>query len=390
MFFSSLVDNIIKKLEDFGYDTFLAGTAVLNALEGRLNQEYSFYSRCSKEELQMVLKDYTYQKEKGCFEQKMDQALVSVYPISNQSLLSVLSDFTICMLYYHPNKGIIDLVHGMRDLKMGLIKPFFSSEKSIQSKPNLILKAILLAGTYEFTIEHSFIQYYYQHQTILNKIDEKERMVFLHSFFKISKIGKLLREYSFVFTYLFPELALLIDRKEENISLLEETITAIDYCQKNARVRLAILFHLLSPSYLQAIFSRYESSIDSLILLWIQNQNLPLENEEHLLYLSKNMKKEDLKDYFIFRRTISLAKREFDLIETIDTAEEKTYYLIQTGKNLDITMLEIHSDDLIKLGFPKNMIKKVLQKIQKEVYLNHLSNQKEELLEYAKTLISLE
>ncbi len=390
MFFSSLVDDMIRKLEGFGYDTYLAGTAVLNALEGRLNQEYAFYSRCSKEELEMVLKDFTYNPEKGYFEQKFNRFLIFVYPISNQSLLTVLSDFTICMLYYHPNKGIIDLVHGRRDLKIGLIKPFFSSEKNIQRKPDLILKAILLAGTYEFTIEHSFVQYYYQHQTILNGIDKKERMAFLHSFFKLSKIGKLLREYSFVFINFFPELAFYISRKEESISLLEETITAMDYCQKNVRVRLAILFHLLPPSHLQTIFFKYETNIDSSILLWIKNQYLPLEKEEHLLDLSKNMTKEDLKDYFIFRRTIVLTKKDFEQIHKIDIAEEKTNELIQTGKNLDVTMLEIHSDDLIKLGFPKNMIKKVLLKIQKEVYLNHLSNQREELLEFAKTLISLE
>ena len=163
---------IMKQLETAGYEAYVVGGCVRDALMGIAPKDWDITTSARPEEVKSVFsKTFDTGIEHGTVSIRYEHETyeVTTYRIDGAytdhrrpdavaftaKLYEDLArrDFTINAMAYHPQRGLIDYFEGQRDLKEGCIRCVGKAEERFEEDALRMLRAIRFAARLRFAIE---------------------------------------------------------------------------------------------------------------------------------------------------------------------------------------------------------------------------------------------
>lgn len=167
---------LIQELEELGYESWLVGGAVRNALLGQISADYDITTKAEPEQILVSLSDKykiiptglkygtvtiiinhhinvevtTYRSEHGYSDARHPDRVKYVTNIKED--LS-RRDFTINAIAWHPDRGLLDEFNGTSDLHLGIIKTVGEASERFAEDPLRILRALRFSSTLGFRLE---------------------------------------------------------------------------------------------------------------------------------------------------------------------------------------------------------------------------------------------
>lgn len=165
-------ENILKQLEAAGYEAYVVGGCVRDAILGRVPGDWDITTSARPEEIKKV---FRYTVDTGIQHGTVTVLIegepfeVTTYRIDGEyedarhpkevaftaSLQEDLRrrDFTINAMAYHPDRGLVDLYGGIRDLQEHQIRCVGCAEERFGEDALRILRALRFASQLDFDIE---------------------------------------------------------------------------------------------------------------------------------------------------------------------------------------------------------------------------------------------
>lgn len=430
------VIEVIKRFKECGFEAYIVGGAVRDALLNRENYDFDISTSALPHEIQKVFPEAVPYGHFGTFLYLIKEIKIEITPFRNDapgrkpsytfggSLEDDLSrrDFTINSIAYDPlEEKIIDPYGGIEDIKNKIIRCTGSS-KRIWEDPLRALRAVRFMAQLNFTIEPSTLYALKAKAKLLDTIS-KERI--RDEFSKI-----LLSNYSYeglvmllltgLLDHIIPELleGMGVEHYNKPYDVLEHNIIMSKYLDKKLYLQLAGILHDIGKPFCA---EKKEYGLD-----FPNHHEISAKIAEEVLkrlkYDSKTIKKAVflIKNHmFIFypqddlykaRKLISRVGWDniYDLIEIRMADRLASGFTKAVGpglanlinkigileqENLDYTLkdLAVTGEDLIKeLNLkPGPLLGKILKELLEEILKDPSLNKKEILLEIAKNKFKL-
>ena len=250
-------------------------------------------------------------------------------------------DFTINTICFDKDLNIIDYYDGIKDLKKKIIKSVGNADEKFKEDPLRILRAIRFSTYYKF------------------KLDKDVKNAIINN-------KELLRELSY-------------ERKKEELSKI--------FCSNNKKYGINLLkkLELLEPLELKNIDN--VKLTNDLIGVWATITDVPYaftKKEKELIKKINLLMNEDINDVFVQYRygfyPISVVG-DLKKLNAKRLSQKYNDLPIKDRDEINITPEEICE---ILQKEPGNFIKDVMEKIEKEILLKKLVNEKEIIKKYIK------
>lgn len=270
LFIPRYVENILYRLEKFGYEAFIVGGSVRDLILGKEPADFDITTNAKPEEIEEIFKEYKtilVGKEYGTVVVVQDEGNIEVttYRLEaeyldgrkpskvyfSDEIEEDLSrrDFTINAMAYNKSKGLIDLFSGQKDLENKLIKTVGNPIERFEEDHLRILRAIRFATQLGFYIEEETKNSCTQMGYLLKKISA-ERI--REELFKIllsdrPSYGIRLMEDLDILEIIIPELKETVGFDQKNPhhekDVFEHILCVVDHTPPVLEIRLAALFH---------------------------------------------------------------------------------------------------------------------------------------------------
>lgn len=343
------VNNILRRLNDNGYECYVIGGYVRDYLLGYNTNDYDLCTNASILNLKLILKDYPIVAINfNTLVIKFDDINIDITPYRKEivynkrrpvqyELVNTLSedivrrDFTINTICLDYNSNIIDLINGQQDLNKKIIKAVGNVDKKIKEDPLRILRALRFSAYLNFSIDKCLEC-------------------------AIKKYGNLLMSLSY-------------ERKKEEINKLIKVR------------RLDILKRYDLVKYLDIKLDKV-SYYDSDILVWLQLDYLGkycvTRKEKKLIKKIKELNTLGLTDYNMYKYGLDISSvvAEFKKVDILDR-----YNLLPIKSRADIN---ISSKDILSIIDNPKLINKVYIDLEKKIINKKLINEYDTIMSYLK------
>ena len=294
-------------------------------------------------------------------------------------------DLTINAMAWHPQRGILDPYGGKKDLEAGILRAVGLPEERFREDALRILRTLRLAAELGFVIEED---------TEAALVAERERLALVSAerlyieFARLITAGKaaqIIEKYWQVIAIFLPEFTVF-----SNSVIREKYLPQLDMLPAHLADRIAYLAalissginansmnpaisicrHLKCPKKLaREIVCLYELTITAL-----PADKLTVDGVRRQLAVFGR----SLDDLFLLKGLFGQPQEDIEELRKID--QELSSANLQGLKSIDIDGV-----DLIKLGFEGEAVGSVLNKLYQAVLCDGLANEKESLLERART-----
>lgn len=431
------VSHIIKTLNHHGYEAYLVGGSIRDLLIDLAPKDYDIATSATPEDVIRIFDqtlsvgikhgsimvyangeyyDVTTYRYDGDYENHR-------YPknvIFIDDLVEDLRrrDITINAMAYHPEKGIIDPFCGTDDLALRIIRAVGNPVERFKEDALRILRAIRLATTLNFNLEHT---------TLLAMVETMEGLRYIsferirEEFNGILLAKKPSRGISLLFhlgimKYIAPKLmptALFLQfNPHHNEDVLDHTLNVLDHTPSRLPLRLAALFHDTGKPYtfhmddkgIGHFYGHEKVSLslmeESLTLLRYDYKTIDLvgrliarhmvsvnmKNEVKMKKLILTIGEENLEDLRLLQHADYASKpnQNDHRKEAIDQFYLRLNDIIDRGDPMTVKDLAINGKDLMSLGLKQGKeIGRILNLLLDLVLHEPEKNEKETLLNYA-------
>jgi len=263
------IREILQKLEEENFESFIVGGCVRDLLMGRQPKDWDITSNAKPEEIQKIFPDSFYENEFGTVGVKIENQVVEITTYRTESKYTdkrhpddikfadkieddlKRRDFTINALAMDGKKRVVDLFDGKGAIASKTIQAVGNPEERFNEDALRMMRAVRLATILEFDIEKQTLEAIEKNHSMM-RIISKERI--RDEFIKIieapsAKRGMDLLRQSGLLQHTVPELleGVGVEQNLHHIyTIWEHNIRALDYaCSKNysTEVRLASLLH---------------------------------------------------------------------------------------------------------------------------------------------------
>lgn len=258
----------IRRLREAGYEAWIVGGCVRDALLGHAPTDYDLTTAALPEQTQAVfagekqvatglqhgtvtvlldgvpLEITTYRVDGGYTDARHPDGVTFTRSLREDA---ARRDFTINAMAYAPGAGLQDFFGGQADLAAGVIRAVGEPDRRFQEDALRILRAIRFAAVLGFTLEPETDAAARRNAPLLEKISA-ERV-----FSELSKLlcgpgtGKILRAYPDILGVILPELTPMVGFEQHNVhhcyDVYTHTAVAVDHVPPDLTLRLAMLFH---------------------------------------------------------------------------------------------------------------------------------------------------
>ena len=345
------VNNILRRLNDNGYECYIIGGYVRDYLLDRVNNDYDLCTNSPLSYLKILLKDYpVILTNYNTMVIRFDDINIDITPYRREiayckrkpvqyELVSTLSedlvrrDFTINTICLNYDNNVIDLMNGQDDLNNKIIKAVGDVEKKVKEDPLRILRALRFSAYLHFNIDKDLE-------------------------FAIKKYGVLLKDLSY-------------ERKKSEINKLIKIR------------RLDILKKYDLEKYLDIKLDRI-TYYEHHILVWMQLDYLGkycvTKKEKNLIIKIKELNASGLTDYNIYKYGFDLSclVAEFKKMEILDR-----YNLLPIKKRADIN---ISSKDILSIINKPRLLSKIYINLEKKIINKELINEYDIIMSYLKVI----
>lgn len=324
-------------------------------------------------------------------------------------------DFTMNALAYSPQKGIVDLVGGRKDIEDGIVRCVGDPNHRFQEDGLRMLRALRFASVYGMAIEAETASAIHRNKELLKGIAAERIQVELTKMLCGKGVTKVLEEFSDVIAIPIPEILPMFHFEQRNPhhdkDVWDHTIAVIESITPEPVLRWAALLHDIgkpscfslaeegighffghsdqSTSMAESILSRlrFDNASKEQIVRLVRYHDMPITADRKLIkrLLSKHgedatrqlielHKADTLGQSAICRHRIAIFEEVSQMINEI-LQEESCFTLKDLAAN---------GHDMMTLGFQGPTIGRVLQECLDAVLDEQIPNEHEALMAFAK------
>lgn len=414
-----IVEYAINKLNNNGFEAYLVGGSVRDAIMGYNISDYDITTNASLDEIKLVfsfdkVKEYSNNKTLCIIK---NHEYVEITPFKGTTIEEDLSnrDFTINAIAYDL-KEIIDPFKGRLDLFNKIIRCPIDSNITIANDPLRMLRAIRFSGKYNFQIDDELKDTMKANSDLFLTMKKDRMKIELDKILLLDNPSIYIKEYKEIFFNIFPGLRLCdgFDQqtKYHNLDVLSHILKVVDNVDCNLVSRLSALLHDIkkpecftkdekgghfyghwskSRDYANKILKdfNYSNDIIKRVCKLIEYHDYKIENNKKaILSFIYIFKTEDIDLLFDLKKADIIAQHpnyRYQIEELINlyVAVRK---IIDNKEYINIDTLAITNTELIDIGIIPTNIKDIVDKICLAIIDNKIKNSKTEIIEYIKNI----
>ena len=431
---------VIDRLEQAGFEAYLVGGAVRDAIYGKPSDDADVCTNAFPEEMQQVFEDFrciptglkhgtlTVLTEYGAVEvttyrvdgaysdhRRPDQVFFT------RSLEEDLArrDLTINAMAYSPKAGLIDPFGGQSDLKNKIIRAVGDPMRRFTEDALRILRALRFAARLEGTIEEETKKAILSLKSDLSFVAKERIREELLKLLVADGAVDILLAYAEVFCQIIPALSDCVHCTQNNphhaYSVYEHMARAVGNAPKAADVRMAMLLHDIakpkvkrtdekgidhfyghdrkSAEMAEKILTelRFDHHTKNRIVTWILFHDIFREYSMAILCRrAGKIGAENMEGMLQVCRADIMAQSEYrqeEKLRVLDAFTVGWEKVKSTRRPYRISDLKIGGRELIGLGLSGPSVGKLLEKLLNEVIDEKLANEKEALEKRAVQMI---
>ena len=329
-------------------------------------------------------------------------------------------DFTINAIACNGNE-IIDNFNGIRDLNNKVIRCVGNPDKRFNEDALRILRALRFSAVLNFKIETDTAESIHKNYKLLKNVSSERIFAELKKMLCGRNIYQILINFADVFSFIIPEVSPCLNFNQNNPhhnrTLWDHISASVDNIEPNAELRFVMLLHDLGKPIVMTTdkygISRFTGhSEKSFEIAQRVLKNLKCSNnfiqtvsvlvlEHDRIFVNKKSIKTFLNKYSEQTFLQILKIREADILAQSDYMRDKKLQNLQDAKGyyaqikaedscFKLSDLQINGDDLIKIGITDGKtIGRVLRGLLDMVISEHISNNRQELLDAAKGILDI-
>lgn len=268
LFVPSEIKNIIDRLNRSGFECFLVGGCVRDALLGLPVKDYDLTTSARPEEVidtfsdckvilnglkhgtvTLIFGNYpieitTYRIDKDYSDGRRPDSVAFTRNLSEDL---ARRDFTMNAICYHPNQGIIDPYGGIKDIQNKIIRSVGNPARRFEEDALRILRALRFSSVLGFSIEENTSLALFYEKKRLKNISAERIFSELKMLLCGTNIKQTILNYFDVFSLLMPEIAAMKDFEQNSkyhiYDVLTHTLIVVENVPPDPVMRLAALFH---------------------------------------------------------------------------------------------------------------------------------------------------
>lgn len=199
--------NILKKIEDKGFTSYIVGGYVRDFLLGKESVDLDIITNATPKDLSEIFKeDICNFKGYGSLKLTIDNQIIDITTFRREldyqngrpiieyttSLEEDLKrrDFLINTLVMDKDENIIDLLGGREDLKNKIIRTVMEEEKELTEDPNRILRALRFMTVLDFKLSDTLKEFIINNKILIKTISQVKKKEELDKIFKSDNIDK--------------------------------------------------------------------------------------------------------------------------------------------------------------------------------------------------------
>ena len=325
-------------------------------------------------------------------------------------------DFTVNAMACDAHGRILDLFGGQKDLEAGIIRCVGDPNRRFDEDALRVLRALRFASVLNFEIEpetEKAIRHLYPAMAEVAPERIREELLKLLCG---EGVGRILRAYPEVFSFLIPVLGPCIGYDQENphhlFTVWEHTIRAVENIEPDPVLRMTMLLHdtgkpaarvtddhgighypghqkisaRLALETVQAL--RFDRATEERIVRLVEAHDIPLSTDPKLLLHRLNrFGEKDLRALFLIHRADRIAtgtRNPEHAKEHCKDLSDALDRLLSGQPCYTLKQLEINGNDLLALGFRGKTVGETLNALLNQVMDGDLPNRRDALLQAAK------
>ena len=262
------VSAVLDRLNDGGFEAYLVGGCVRDALMGREPHDFDVTTSALPKETSKVFRKMPVIKtgiKHGTvmvLSQKMPVEVTTFRAdgeyLDNRRPESVTfvpdlesdlgrRDFTVNAMAWSRERGVVDLFGGREDLKNGIIRCVGDPEKRFNEDGLRIMRALRFASRLGFEIEPATAAAIHAQSYLLKNISAERLFIELKGLLMGDGVERVLNEFSDVLFRFLPELAPMADTPQYNphhfLDVWRHTSMSVGAAKQDHITRLTMLFH---------------------------------------------------------------------------------------------------------------------------------------------------
>ncbi len=326
-------------------------------------------------------------------------------------------DFTMNSIAYNDENGIVDFHGGENDINNKIIRCVGDPDKRFNEDALRIMRAIRFSSVLGFQIENHTKEAIFKNKELLRNISAERIASELIKTLCGNNVFNVLIEYIDVLGEVIPELLPMKGFEQNNIhhiyDVWEHTAKAVESIEPSPILRLSALFHDIGKpdSYIEKkgmghfyghanvsceitknILDRLklDNYTKDTVTQIVKLHDFPIKDDRFAIKKFLNRYSPEL--FFMLlkmKRADDLAKNPivFERLPTFDKIEQIGTEIIEEQACFSLKDLAVNGNDLIAEGFfPGKELGIILNQLLEEVIAEHLPNEKQQLLDYAKSI----
>lgn len=433
--FPDSVLSLLNRLEDSGFEAYLVGGCVRNALIDIETHDYDITTSALPEEIKRVFEnmhivetgikhgtvtvisdeitaEITTYRTDGIYEDHRHPKNV----FFTSSLEEDLSrrDFTVNAIAFSEKRGIVDLYDGMTHLKKGTLCCVGDAEKRFDEDALRILRGLRFMSEYGFKPDAETSAALHEKKELLNEISAERinnelcRLLCGNSDY----LSYVLREYWDILAVIIPEIADCHGFEQHtqyhDRDVWEHTVAAVCSIEPVLHLRLTMLLHDLGKPAAYSFYNgaghfkghgsistgiggrimnklRFDSETLKKTLFLIERHDMVMTDDavlikKHLNRFGRELYFDLLKVHIADDKAKSFAAQE--RIATYHSASETAQKIISENDCYSLKNLEVNGHDIMKLGFKGKNIGTALDFLLNAVIEGKCFNEKNFLCDY--------
>lgn len=401
---------VFQQMEQNGFEVYLVGGCVRDSLVGRTPKDWDFTTNATPEEITDIFEASEYKVvptgiKHGTVSVIVDSEVFEIttfridgnycdgrHPETVEFASSIEEDlsrrdFTMNSIAYNPKKGFVDPFGGKEDIKNKVVRANGLATERFKEDALRMMRAIRFSSQLSFEIEKSTFEAIKSHSDLIDKIS-KERIV--AELKKIFESNAHLGIKFLIETELLDKIMLRVDMEK-----LKKFSNFFKLSPADQNIRLAgIFFSMLEKEEDRTIvlgiasktmeYLKYDNETKDNVMALLTYGDLSLETEREFKRIIATIGESKANMLLDFDEAIA-NYRGVDLKE-INMKRTLAKRIFENNIPIKMSQLAINGNDLISLlGIKEGkIIGRVLNKLLNIVLENHLLNEKNILIDFAK------
>lgn len=433
------VSQVINKLENAGFEAYIVGGCVRDALLEKTPFDYDVTTSAKPEEVKSALEEYR------IIETGIKHGTVTVLSDGNPIEITTFRcdgeytdhrrpdrvtltdklpedlcrrDFTINAMAYSEKRGLTDLFGGKEDLEDGVIRAVGTPAQRFEEDALRIMRALRFASSLDFRIEESTASAITEKSHLLRFVSAERITVELTKLLCGKASARILTDYSSVICQIIPELHAAIGLEQKNPHHIYDVYTHIVKVVESTpplpHLRYAALFHDIAKPKMMTIDEKgighfYGHPKESALMARDIMKRLKMDNKTidtvcrlvEIHDVRPDATKKALKKYLAKYPDVNtddiMAIRRADLAAQNPIYHHQFAYLSESERIINeikssdccltVSALKINGNDIAELGAKGKQIGDILKRLLRDVVEEKVENEKNALIKRTKQLI---